>query len=376
MRKMIMGIAIAFSLVTVGLIIVLVLAINGNVHMVTANSDKAKLVNTQSAVMDGIDDVKVEFYSDDVVFYKSKTNELVVKEYKTYTPEKDEMAEVIAKGDQLLIRGEDNHINFSIFSHINHYSRIEIYLPENYSGALSASTTSGDISSDLVLQLSKFDTSSNSGDVELNEITADEINLSSSSGEISIRKAEGKRKISTTSGDVYVYNGNGDTEISTSSGEIAVEKSSGKLQADTNSGDINIQDSNGDKNLESTSGEIYVENSTGLIEAKSSSGDINVNHSRGAGNISTTSGEISLELMEVTDNIRLNASSGGIELTIPEATAFQFTADTSSGDIGTYFDDKLSFDNNRKHASGTIGENPQLEIELSTTSGEIGVGRN
>lgn len=375
MRKFTMIFVAAFTCIALGLVVLMICMINGHVNVGSFEDGNLKLVNTQNISLDNINSINITYYSDDIKFYASDSDELVLKEYGRDSDE-DKLAEINTNGDELSINGKrHNGLHFVFFGFSNN-RRAEIYLPEKYAGSLRTSTSSGEISSKLVLKLKTLELSCSSGDIYMNEAYADEINVSTSSGEITFQKAEGKRNFTSTSGDIKVNSGSGDSSFEASSGEIIIKKAAGQLTATASSGDIYISDSEGPKNIETSSGEITVTNSSGVIKASASSGDIRITANDGGGDIGTTSGEINYELNEVTDNINIEASSGDVSLKIPEATNFNFEADTSSGDIRTFFDDSLSYNRKGNHASGAVGEKTDRTIQISTTSGEVNVSRN
>lgn len=369
MKKVVIIFISIFCIMAAGLTALLVVVINRGGNINVYGESKLQLVNTLTLGMKEIDSIRIKYYYDDVVFYKSNSDELVVKEFKNFTPEKSNLARSNNNGNKVTIMGDDNTASW--FTRRD--GRAEIYLPKEYSGKLDISTTSGNISSDLLLKAPAFQISSNSGDIALNKVYAKNINASTSSGNITFNRAEGKRDISSTSGDIEVYNGSGDSSFSTSSGYITIENSDGVLDATANSGDIEIHHSKGDKELKTSSGYITLDDSDGFVKATASSGDISVTGARGGAEIKTSSGYINLELTKLTDNIKLTASSGDVELRLPTATAFQFTASASSGDIETSFDDSLSYNKKGNHATGMVGENPITSINIQTTSGYINV---
>lgn len=378
MKKLIISFIAAFSLIAIGLTVLLIFAVNGNANSISTVNLELKLVNKQKISLADITTIDIDYYSEDINFYTSDTNELILKEYRTNYSEDDELSKITVGDGKIYIKGpkpksKSHFVPFGIF---NYYSRIDIYLPTEYAGSLFVSTSSGDINSDNIFKLVQFKLSCTSGDIRMNEVYTEDIDVSSSSGEITLQVAEGKRQISSTSGNIKVYGGSGDSNFSASSGEVTIKNASGVLKVDTTSGNIEIADSNGEKNIEASSGEISITNSSGVVQVSSSSGDVRISALDGGGNISTTSGKVLYELKDVNDDIDIETSSGDVTLEIPDMVNFDFTADTSSGDIRTFFDDALSFNKDGDRASGTVGENPDKTIEISTTSGEITVNKN
>ncbi|MBE5965499.1 MAG: DUF4097 domain-containing protein [Lachnospiraceae bacterium] len=383
MKKFTIASIAIFTTITICLIALLIHVINrGGSYNVSFGFSEAKLVNEQNISLDEISSISIEYHADDVIFYTSDTNELILKEYMSFTPDKDQLASVTKSGDILTIKSDN--IRFYIgFIRPATYSRTEVYLPSDYAGNLSVSTSSGDIDSDLIMQLASFKASSTSGDIKTNEVNADEIKLSSASGNITSKlfQSLAKFEASSTSGDIKIDEISADhINISTSSGSIILQKAEGKRQFTSTSGDIKILNGNGDSTASSTSGNITIKNNSGQLKATSSSGDIKITALSGGGDFKTTSGNINLEFLEdiqtAVEDISITASSGDITLKLPSMLSCDFSADTSSGDIRTFFDDMLSFNKKGNHAAGTIGDNPDTTIQINTSSGNIHLGKN
>jgi DUF4097 and DUF4098 domain-containing protein YvlB len=377
MKKMMIALVGAFAFIAIGLICLMVVAVNrGGIWFTTNGFYDLKLVNEQTASLDGIDQIMIDYAADDVEFFTSDTNQLILKEYMSFTPDEDQLTLITLSGSKLKLKGRIRD-DFNWLIHPTRGSRMEIYLPANYQGAIDASTSSGDIESSLVFALTKLRLSATSGNLTMNEVTAAQINLSTSSGDITVAKAEGNREFSATSGNIEVYGGAGDTSAATSSGDITIESSTGFLEAEASSGNIVIIDSNGEKELSTASGDIKIKDSVGYTKASASSGMIKADNLAGAGRFKTTSGDIRLEFADapekITDDLIVDASSGTAELTIPSTLQFNFNADTSSGTISTFFDDKLSFSDNEHHAEGSVGTAPNINLKIETTSGDIEV---
>ncbi len=378
MRKLIIALVGVFTFIAMGLICLMVVAVNRGGVWVTSGFYNLELVNEQTASLDGIDTISIEYHADDVEFFMNDTNDLVLKEYMSFTPDEDQLTRISQSGSKLKLEGRiRDDINW--FIHPNRGSRMEIYLPADYHGAIDTSTSSGDVSSSLSLSLTELQVSATSGDIEFNEVTAARIGFSTSSGDITVSKAEGDRQLSATSGDIELYGGAGDTYVATSSGNITVEASTGALEAEASSGNIRIKGSSGEKKLGTTSGNITVEDADGYITATASSGNIKGSDLAGAGRFETTSGDMQLDFADapeaIQDDIIIDASSGDAELTLPSSLQFHFNADSSSGSIRTDFDDLLDFNEDRNHADGSIGTAPNIKLQISTTSGDIEVGQ-
>ncbi len=337
MRRFMVSFIIAFAVISVGLVCLMVYAINGNGIHNSNGFSNMELVNTQNISVNSIDSIDITYTSDNVEFYISDTEELILKEYMNYTPKDDELARIKTSGNTLSIKHGDRYNQFFSLGSFSNNRRVEVYLPSDYNDNLFVVTSSGNIDSDISVTLSEFTASSTSGNIEINEIHSDLITASASSGNIKFEVAEGTREFCTTSGNIKILGGSGDTTSSASSGNITIEDASGQLNAQASSGNIKVIDS------------------------------------IGGGSLITTSGNIDLELTDITDDLSLHASSGEVRLILPSTASFDFTAEVSSGNIRTFFDDELSYNKKGNNASGTIGENPTLKVDISTSSGNIRV---
>ncbi len=376
MRKLIITLVGIFSFIALGLICLMVVAVTRGNAWFTNGFHNLELVNEQTVALNDIQMISIEYDADDVEFFASNTNELVLKEYMNFTPDEDQLTQITQSRGRLKLEGQIwNDVNW--FSNTNRRSRMEIYLPADYQGALDTSTSSGNITSDLLLKLTALRLSASSGDININEVTAAKIDLSTSSGNITISKAEGSREFKASSGSIEVYGGAGDTSATNSSGNITIESSTGLLEAEASSGNIVIKASSGEKILSTTSGNIKITDADGYTKASASSGTIKTDTLAGAGQFKTTSGDIRLNIAAepeaLTKDIIIATSSGAAELSIPSSLQFNFNADTSSGSINTSFEDILSFSDDEKHAKGTIGAAPSINIKIATSSGDIKV---
>ncbi len=378
MRKLIIATVTIFIIIAVGLSCLMVAAIYGGGSYFDFKISNLKLVNTQNISLDGIDALNVNYTSDDVVLYTGDTGELIIKEYMSFTPVKDELTKITKSGGTIRVEGGRDRIARWFFT-FGYSSRVEIYLPSGYRGELSVSTSSGDIDSDIVLSLSNCEVSCSSGDIKLREIYADNIKVSTSSGDISIGKAEGISRITASSGDIKLLGGAGDTRIATSSGDITVAGFMGFLNAEASSGDISVTSSAGEKEIKTTSGQIDLQDSSGYVHIKASSGDVRITKFQGFGSFETTSGSIKIEYAEaysIEEDITVKASSGDVTLILPEKAQFNFEAKTSSGDIRTHIVDRLSFSKDDKHAYGSNGSDPLFDLDIKTTSGDIRINEH
>lgn len=178
--------------------------------------------------------------------------------------------------------------------------------------------------------------------------------------------------------EVYVpKNYNSDMDFETSSGNI-------EFDSDIELGNVNCEASSGnlfsncnlrvkDINLEVSSGNISFEALlTNSYNIDASSGNIKINSLAGSGKLKTSSGNIKIQYKDITEESEATASSGDIDLVIPEGLSFEFSGECSSGKINSDFE--LNYkDKKHNEATGKVGSAPYKKIKARTSSGSINV---
>jgi len=273
----------------------------------------SKLVNEQIIDIREIKNIFISYTSDTVNLYKVDSDKVILKEYMNYEPEKEELANITINDNKLIIESGERILK--IFNNL--IRKIEIYIPSNYANDFEIMTSSGSIKSDESFKFSNFKATSKSGSIKLKDICANNINALASSGSIVIDNANGNRVFKTSSGSIKVLSGCGDSIFSSSSGSITVNNMVGKLEA------------------------------------------------------SASSGSVKVTINELNSDIDISVSSGSANITLPTASSFKLNAQTSSGSIKTYFDNQLFYNKKGNQASGVIGENPTISINVKTSSGSV-----
>lgn len=416
---------VLLCILAVGLCGVLVYGMGGqNLYGTKYVNSASQLVMEKEVSLDGVDRICVTYdmNNNDIRISEAEGDMLTVKEYNTEELAEDEISTVEVDGSRLEVKGKKrNRTNYVYFGtyydeHMGNYT--EIGLPSSYRGELVFLTSSGDISSKMDIAIGKtFKAATSSGDVCIPNITAQDVSIECSSGDVQLDKvstelgeAAGDIAIKTTSGDIEADQLTGTVNIATSSGEIAVRQMTGDadlrtasgsiesetilgnalvaatsgdvsiqciegdVTADSSSGAVQIYEGSGKRTVRTTSGEIVLEQLTDVWEVKASSGAVTIKAQEGSGSICTTSGDIKVDLGRLTGNLTLESSSGLAEIRISEDNAFDFKAATSSGDIDTFFDDELVFSQKRNSAEGAYKTSETgSRIVVRTTSGDVRV---
>ncbi len=361
-------------------VLISALASPGGVN-VTYGMSNVILVNTQEIEMKDIKDIDILYNNTslDIDFFENSSDTMIIKEYMFPEVEDRHLAVINCDEDtgRVTVESGDRRSTIMFFGIMTGSERIEVYLPKGYHGSLKAKASSGNISSDFELILDgELGLSTSSGDIRMNPVSASNIQAKASSGNIRIDSVQGTRSFQTSSGDIQVFDGKGDTKASASSGNITIKQLQGDYDITCNSGDITLTDVAGDGELQTSSGNIRCQSVSGTIKrAKSSSGDIIIDDFIGAINANSSSGNITVAFDEVTGDVTARANSGDVRLTISDSYSFTFDANTSSGDIRTWFDDDLKFNKKGNEAEGTVGASPAFDMRLETTSGNVTITR-
>ena len=204
-----------------------------------------------------------------------------------------------------------------------------------------------------------------------------EIVLKASSGEIAVKTLLSAQKISisTSSGEISSETGlyADSIKLRASSGDIeAVNLDANDFTAETSSGEITIRQYTGSTgSLNTTSGEIEVNGfAAEYTSFKTTSGEIEVKQlDCDYFDVKTTSGDIYLELINAPlAKSSAIASSGSINIILPEDSSFDVSSHSNSGTFKNKFTSNKFVPRDTYHEK-VNGGGPLLE--LLTTSGSI-----
>jgi len=198
------------------------------------------------------------------------------------------------------------------------------------------------------------------------------INLTSASGNISVRNIDSNITMTSSSGSMNIEDITGDVHATAASGTISASGIKGDFYCTTASGSQRIEGVKGNLKLTSASGSILLKMISGNVNARTSSGGIKAEHVTGELTSLSSSGSIRLE--SVAGRLNLTTTSGsqrgtGIKLT--GASSFK----SSSGSVSMQLinnADELSFElhasSGRLFAKGSSGDK-----KLTITRGPINI---
>lgn len=150
---------------------------------------------------------------------------------------------------------------------------------------------------------------------QFRNLRADNITLSSSSGNLKAEAITARRlQLATEAGNIITKQIKADTEIKVGSGRIQVDSLQGDLTAETLQGNISSRDM------------------AGKIQASTGAGNIRLDHFTGNGVLTTTSGDIRLTNQRA-DNLDITTQFGGIRLSTDAAFKGWYDLQTGAGEI-------------------------------------------
>lgn len=270
--------------------------------------------NIQSFDLEEISDINISYDEEEVTFYESDNGQLVIKEYMTenrsryYARIKEKRTSIsITEGRKPFIQK-----GFSRF--------VEVYLPENYAGNLSVTTTSGDIDlSETKLNLEGMHAESTAGTLKISALSASSIYLFTTRGEMILGDIQGT--------------------------QIQMESTSGKLSCEKISGRVSYCSKNGDAVFRSISG-------SGTFKTENS-------------------GKLEAHFKVVEGDLDFYNKNDKIEVTLPQVLSFEFRAELKNGSLDTTFQENLERTGNTY--KGVVGKQPAVAVKAKTNNGKIQV---
>lgn len=277
-----------------------------------------KVYKEASFNANGVEEINIRSISQNVNIIPEDREDILVQ-LAGYTTGRVPNLEARQNGSTIYIEVENKIvINFG-FSFSD--TKLNIYVPNEYSKNLDVKTTSGNVTIDN-LKLGSLNCKSTSGSIKIKDFAA--VNSD----------------IQTTSGDIKLMEFGGDLNTKSTSGNLEVDCVGG-LQA---------------VNMSSTSGEIKVDNFSGLMNARTTSGNIKINYNDFSGDsiVKSTSGEVRLEM--------------------PEASSFKLQAKSLSGEIETDFSIEITGQQSEHSLTGTVDGGTNI-LTIGTTSGDIEINK-
>lgn len=141
--------------------------------------------------------------------------------------------------------------------------------------------------------------------------------------------------ISTLSGDVEVYDINGNVEVRSTSGTLQFGGVSGRLIAETISGDVRASGTTSVTRITTVSGDVRVRESRGDVELHTTSGDVSVSGDAITRfSAETMSGDVQFDgVFDASARVQVSTHSGDVTLRVPDAVRGRLDLSTVNGEF-------------------------------------------
>jgi len=202
-----------------------------------------------------------------------------------------------------------------------------------------------------------------------------EVRAHTGSGNMEVSDIQGPANLQTGSGRIIGHRIHGETEAKTGSGGIELIDVAGRATADTGSGGIELSRIGGEIRATTGSGSIHMDHAPEKIVSHTGSGGITISGAAKDLRASSGSGSIHIEGNPAASSYwDIQASSGGVTLTVPSDAGFRVHARSGSGAIESDLPITMEETLGRHEIRGRIG-NGSASVDLRTGSGGIHIRR-
>lgn len=178
--------------------------------------------------------------------------------------------------------------------------------------------------------------------------------------------------ISTVNGDININDGLncGELKATTTSGDLKVDEiSCNRIELRSTSGDIFGRELNGVLRAETKSGDIELEGICGRCELFSASGDVRFAGESREMSCTSTSGDVQLNLENLPERVKSSSISGDCQIWVPTEQGFRLSYKTVSGKFTTNL--PLAGGLGEKSGEAVFGDGSCGEIRFSSVSGDV-----
>ena len=325
------GILTIVMVICAGVVIASILfAVRGFVNVMGESYDNEdKYTAGETDITETVKNLDINWINGKVTFARHSGRTIELREKSAKEIDEDMKLRWWLDGDTLRVQFAES--GFHMFAWNPQEKELTITLPED-------------------LSFSDVHVSATSGDLEIPSLTAENLDLEVTSGDINASAKAARIRVDSTSGDT-VLQSEGEAE------EIVVESTSG---------DISVEAEEADRvKVRSTSGGIGVTGGTVKELMTGSTSGSHYYEIKEAGSMSaeSTSGGITIRL-DKFDSLKVDATSGDVTAALPEKPGFTAELETTSGDVD--YSLPMSSDGSTYVCGDGSGS-----VDISTTSGDV-----
>ena len=160
------------------------------------------------------------------------------------------------------------------------------------------------------------DLQTSGGGIVLDNLKGNET-FTTSGGGLVIDRLSGMIHGVTSGGGIQVTNSDNNIDLQTSGGGIIAKNCSGKIKLETSGGGLQLENLKGNINASTSGGGVLGNNITGELITSTSGGGIDLKQMDCSLNASTSAGSLRAQMKQVGKYLKLEASSGNIDLELP-----------------------------------------------------------
>jgi DUF4097 and DUF4098 domain-containing protein YvlB len=161
------------------------------------------------------------------------------------------------------------------------------------------------------------DLTTSGGNIELSDLSGKQ-DFTTSGGNLRINNLTGQIKGRTSGGNIYLENSKDNIDVTTSGGNIEANHCTGKINMTTSGGSVKLDDLDGDIDATTSGGNVKGGNIKGDLSGHTSGGNVTFENLYCSVNASTSGGTIRVSINQLGKFVKLNNSSGNIDLEIPK----------------------------------------------------------
>lgn len=258
---------------------------------------QANLANTDNVDLTGIDNVIIDYDTDNVTVYSTDGDQLVVKEFLGQEGSSYYAAVDTTDSTVTVTQGyRPTTVYWAAYA--------EVYVPRDYTGSVTVNTGSGQVKIETGNHLDDLDVTTQSGIISISDVTVKSMTVTSNSGGVTLASISGPFNCNTSSGSVSATSLSGYGSITTESGNLSADYKalSGSTTLSTQTGKMTVS------LPRTTSYRLSVDTLEGIITLPYSEDQISSQDS--------TSAEVIFGLSSTTNQVTLSTQSGAINVKI------------------------------------------------------------
>ncbi|HEY9196785.1 MAG TPA: DUF4097 family beta strand repeat-containing protein [Mucilaginibacter sp.] len=160
------------------------------------------------------------------------------------------------------------------------------------------------------------DLSTSGGGIRLDNLKGNE-KFTTSGGGLQIDRLYGTVRGNTSGGGIEMTNSGSDIKLETSGGGIIAQNCTGNIKLATSGGGLKLENLKGNISAQTSGGGVEGSNIEGELVTSTSGGSIDLRRMNCSLNASTSAGSLHAEIIKVGKYLRLDVSSGNIDLELP-----------------------------------------------------------